>query len=634
MMGVFTLLTWGKGFSEGLHVVTLIQEKLSVNHSFADNTRITEWNSKSHSQFYDVVVVPLMPPPTLTWVLLSSNQNNGTCISGTNCCTNTLCYGLQYTPGVTGVLTTYTTGFFTDCIGGLSPITSNISCVMPDNSWANIQCMVSDSVLFNSSGNDGILEVTAGVPLIVHQVCFNLSTGNTIVLSEDVITDLSFSIDLTSGGHTTEYPSFNSITITKPAPVLPPNGFATVACVDDITAPTPPVVSDYCGNNVVPGAVTILENPNPLFCEGTRTYSYPYTDCAGNMVTWNFVYTVDETVAPSEMGGPVASSSTIDCGLNGVAPTLLPMVKDACGNVLSAPTPIQGGTYTGACDGTITYTYTYVSCSGLSFVWVYTYTVECFPLTVRVFLEGSYRPSGDSLKRDLNNNHVLPGQDKTLSPNMSVQLGAPYTPFGQPYSAAPWNYNGNTGMNYGDATAPGAPMGVINYPFNVVDWVLVTVRKNGILPAHDVWTCAGWVHTNGNVTFPDACANLILNPMDDYYVLVQHRTHLAVLSPSPVDMLCGGAIIDWDFTTSNSYQPIFRAGQKQIETGIWAMFAANGEQQSGIAVISSQDRTKWRTLQNTYGYSLGDYNMSVFTGSEDESLWKLNQNRTSGIIFP
>ncbi len=188
-------------------------------------------------------------------------------------------------------------------------------------------------------------------------------------------------------------------------------------------------------------------------------------------------------------------------------------------------------------------------------------------------------------------------------------------------------------MNFGDPSAPGAPMGVMPYPTDVVDWILVTVRKNGLLPADNIWTCAGWVHTDGQVTFPEACGPLNPLPADDYYILVQHRNHLGVMSPSAADTLCGGTQLTWDFTATNSYQPIFRFGQKEIEPGIWVMYAANGEQVNNIAGIDSQDRTRWRILQNVIGYSLGDYNMNITTSSEDETVWKFNQNKTSGIIF-
>lgn len=663
----------------------------------------TEWSSLSFP-----------PAPSFNWVLIPENQNNGSCLSGTDCCDDIICYGLEYTPGVTGDLTSYTTGFFIECLGGMVPVISNASCSMTDYSALINECMLHDSILFNSSGQDGAFPVTSGVPVILHQVCFSLSAGQSILISEDPITDLTASIDLTGGGFTDEFPSYTPTTVSKPVQVWPADMSTTIACLSLAIPPAVPVVVDFCGNPIDVELISTVDTPDPLTCEGFRTYVYEYTDCAGathiwnyfyfieyqpfvvpadggltvscvnninvNLVmppavndncgntlipvgpsapvynppaftcegtvtytwtytdcegtslTWDYIYIVDQP-SPTESGGPVPNDSTINCGLDGLPPLMLPTVVDACGNIIPAPAPVVGGSYIGGCDGTITYTYTYTNCPGVQFIWTYTYTVECFPITLKVFLEGPYQASGDSMKPELNYHHVLPGQDKLLSPSLSIQVGAPFTPFGQPYSIPPWSYNGNTGLNFGDPSAPGAPMGVIPYPADVVDWILVTVREDGILPADNIWTCAGWVHTDGEVTFPETCGALNFDIMLDYYILVQHRNHLGVLSPSGADMLCGGVIIDWDFTAENSYEPFIRYGQKEVEPGIWAMHAGNGDQLANIASINSQDRTTWRILQNALGYSVGDYNMDVSTNSADETVWKNNQNRASGIIF-
>jgi hypothetical protein len=474
------------------------------------------------------------------------------------------------------------------------------------------------------------------MPVILHQVCFSLEVGETINVHEDAITDLTLSIDLTGGGHITEFPLYTSTELAHEPLLVPDDGAETIGCPGEIliNLVMPPVVSDFCGNVIVPSGPTgPVYDPSVYLCEGTITYTWTYTACDGQIVTWDYVYTVDQMNAPMEIGGPVPSDSIITCGLDAGPPDLLPAVEDECGNVIPPTAPVVESTWAGGCEGTITYTYTFTGCAGINFVWVFTYTVECFPLTLHVWLEGAYDLTGDTMRSELNYHHLLPGQDKLLSPSNSVQLSAAFTPFGQPYNNVPWNYNGNTGMNFGDASSPGAPIGVIPYPDDVVDWVLVTVRENGMLPADNIWTCAGWVHADGNVSFPESCGALNLDPMDEYYVLVQHRNHMGVLSPDPVDMLCGGAIIDWDFAAENSFEPPFLNGQKEVETGVWAMHAANGEQTISIAAINSLDLTLWKTLQNIIGYAAGDYNMDVTANSQDETIWKFNQNLTSGVIF-
>ncbi|MEP6793283.1 MAG: hypothetical protein ABJB16_03080, partial [Saprospiraceae bacterium] len=82
--------------------------------------------------------------------------------------------------------------------------------------------------------------------------------------------------------------------------------------------------------------------------------------------------------------------------------------------------------------------------------------------------------------------------------------------------------------------------------------------------------------------------------------------------------------------------PPFRSGQKHVvpgTPGIWAMYASNGDQVLSRPAISSGDRTNWRAVQGYLGYSKGDFNMNVVAGSEDETIWKINQNTSTGIIF-
>ena len=64
------------------------------------------------------------------------------------------------------------------------------------------------------------------------------------------------------------------------------------------TPPNPPTVLSNCGETLTPSAPVITNTPNPLVCEGTRTYTYTFTDCEGNHATWSFVYTVIDNIPP------------------------------------------------------------------------------------------------------------------------------------------------------------------------------------------------------------------------------------------------------------------------------------------------------------------------------------------------
>ncbi|MBK9016252.1 MAG: hypothetical protein IPM82_20500 [Saprospiraceae bacterium] len=72
------------------------------------------------------------------------------------------------------------------------------------------------------------------------------------------------------------YPTYN----------VPANGASQVACPALIVQPTPPVVVDGCGKTLTPTGPVTVNNPNPINCEGTRTFTWTFTDCAGLVRTW------------------------------------------------------------------------------------------------------------------------------------------------------------------------------------------------------------------------------------------------------------------------------------------------------------------------------------------------------------
>ena len=132
-----------------------------------------------------------------------------------------LCYSLEYTPNTSGVLTSYTTAFFITCTSSGSPVVKNESVVMTNNCHLIDGCTQNHLVLMNSSGNTGSgmnNTVAAGVPVILHQVCFSIPNGESITIREDETTDLTTSVDMASGGSVTEYPDFAEMVIQKHKP--------------------------------------------------------------------------------------------------------------------------------------------------------------------------------------------------------------------------------------------------------------------------------------------------------------------------------------------------------------------------------------------------------------------------------
>ncbi len=138
----------------------------------------------------------------MKWV--PSDIAGGGCEYSTDCSQSTVCYNLQYTPGNTGILTSYTTGFIASCNNGNINVLYNKSCVINDKSEEKLACEQFNSMLISSSGNTGQLQVEKDVPIYLHQICFEVNSFDEIDLQEDPITGLTVSLDLSQDEYETD----------------------------------------------------------------------------------------------------------------------------------------------------------------------------------------------------------------------------------------------------------------------------------------------------------------------------------------------------------------------------------------------------------------------------------------------
>ncbi|MES2520808.1 MAG: Ig-like domain-containing protein, partial [Bacteroidota bacterium] len=287
--------------------------------------------------------------------------------------------------------------------------------------------------------------------------------------------------------------------------------------------------------------------------------------------------------------------------------------------------PINGSVVFNA-DGTYTYTpntnfigvdaFTYKVCDSFSPSLCATATAyitildkPCVTLELKVLLEGPYNSTTGLMRTILNQRGLLPGQ-------IPVGLYASPTPLGHPYNTAPFNYTGTETMT--------------SYPATVVDWVLVTLRTN-LTVASKVFQVAGLLNNDGTITFVNPCFNIANG---SYYVVIEHRNHMGIMSPTAVPVTAGK--ISFDFTTAQSYQltnpPSF--GQKAIGTK-FTMYAGDGKKVSvnDNYDINFNDSQLWKTISGNFDvYLLGDFNLDADTNFGDNSLWKTNSGRFSGVL--
>ncbi len=224
-------------------------------------------------------------------------------------------------------------------------------------------------------------------------------------------------------------------TVSPPTFTLPAPGGSTVACVSDAqVVPTPPVVTNSCGNPIAPTGPVI--GPDPV-CSGTKTYTWTYTDCTGTSAQWVYTY----TVSPPTSSLPANGGSTVACISNAQVVPTPPSVNNSCGNPLTVTGPVVGPDP--VCSGTKTYTWTYTDCTGSSAQWIYTYTVS--PPTLALPANGSSTVSC-----------IINAQTIPTPPAVNNSCGTPITPTGPVVGPDPvcsgtktytWTYTDCTGSS-------------------------------------------------------------------------------------------------------------------------------------------------------------------------------------------
>ena len=252
----------------------------------------------------------------------------------------------------------------------------------------------------------------------------------------------------------------------------------------------------------------------------------------------------------------------------------------------------------------------------------------CISVDAAVYLEGPLYQNGQYLsemRTQLNDFGYLPGQRPRTLLGIASHSG-------QPYNRTPWLYDGTEGDNIDELNS------VINnsiYREDVVDWVLVSLRTTTSYTS-TVCTKAAWILQDGTIEltdFFDCCDQ----DTDEFYLVVEHRNHLAVMTPTPIRVDDGG-MISYDFRSNDSYSALLGSTQKEIFPGMFAMFAANSEQELSFESsrdINANDNGFWARANGRHsGYFNSDFDMNGDVNVHDRALWGLNNGVFTDVDTP
>lgn len=241
-------------------------------------------------------------------------------------------------------------------------------------------------------------------------------------------------------------------------------------------------------------------------------------------------------------------------------------------------------------------------------------TADCIRIDLQVYLEGAYNATTQEMTTHLNTRGLLPGQKP-------VGLAEAPTPAGQPYRGLPWKYTGTEGADWTDD----------NYVGTETDWILVSFRTD-IAKETEIARAAALLNGDGSVTFFTDCV-LEANEGDDIYVVVEHRSHMGIMSPKPVQVKQGALV--HDFRAENSYDGGngTGAGQKEVAPGVFAMYTGDVYQSDLISYdINGIDRNAWMYENGKFNvYSVADCNLDGEVNGADKGGWIANNGRSSRV---
>jgi hypothetical protein len=218
-------------------------------------------------------------------------------------------------------------------------------------------------------------------------------------------------------------------------------------------------------------------------------------------------------------------------------------------------------------------------------------TIHTFQVAVKFFLEGPY--SGGSMTTALNTGG--------------------YIPLSQPFNTTPWNYAGTES--------------VTSIPSGVVDWTLIELRST---TTNVVARRAAFIKSDGSLVDLNGNSQLSFAgvPLGNYYVVIYHRNHLAVMTANTVALSNNPTLYDLTLAQTQAYgtNPM-----KNLAAGVYGLFTADTD---GNGTVNATDRSNTWNQRNLSGYYGTDVDLSGTVNAGDRSSVWNNRNLSTQVIAP
>lgn len=173
-----------------------------------------------------------------------------------------------------------------------------------------------------------------------------------------------------------------------------------------------------------------------------------------------------------------------------------------------------------------------------------------------------------------------------------------------------------------------APRTVTSIPADIVDWALLELRQDPSGPA--IARQSYFLRKDGLLTEPDGITTQIGIPLADpggYFLVIQHRNHLTVMSRDTVALDTASAVL-YDFSTDTTRYYGSHGCVNIQGSGTWGMWSGDT---NGSRVIDQTDATAVWNDRNKTGYRNTDCNLDVMVNARDRSVVINNRNKSSTV---
>lgn len=225
-------------------------------------------------------------------------------------------------------------------------------------------------------------------------------------------------------------------------------------------------------------------------------------------------------------------------------------------------------------------------------------------LNTQVLLEGPYNTSTSSMDAHLSNLNLLPTSE-------------PYTDLGfQHY------------LNGGGETVDPSIFDTVG-PKSIVDWIMLELR-DAVDFTQIIATRSALLLADGSIVDVDGTSPVYFEGVQpsNYYIVVRHRSHLAVMTPGSLPLDYTNVVLH-DFTTGSVFGTLSGQDvQKMVSPGVFALFEGDLNHNG---IIDAADRSLAWNKRNQTGYLQADSNLDgICDAAERSQIWN-NRNKQSKV---